>query len=173
MESTDKIRIAVIGAGAFGRHHLRVLKQLPACELVGVVDSNQDRARAAAAEFGCTALADIGALPAGIDAAVLAAPTSLHADIGCALLENGTDVLIEKPIASDRASAQRLLDTAARLGRILQIGHLERFNPAVTALKRVVHIPLFFEIHRMSLFSPRSLDIDVVLDLMIHDLDIV
>src|SRR5438067_1792658 len=113
MESTDKIRIAVIGAGGFGRHHLRVLKELPACELVGIVDSNQDRARAAAAEFGCTALADINELRDHVAAAVVAAPTSLHADIGCALLENGIDVLIEKPIASDRASAQRLLDTAA------------------------------------------------------------
>jgi len=108
-----------------------------------------------------------------IDAAVVAVPTSAHAEVGCALLENGIDVLVEKPIASDLASARRLVETAARYERILQVGHLERFNPAVAALKTMVSLPLFFEIHRLSLFSPRSLDVDVVLDLMIHDLDIV
>ena len=93
--------------------------------------------------------------------------------LGAVLLENGIDVLVEKPIAGDIASARRMVDTAARHGRILQVGHLERFNPAVAALKKIVTIPLFFEIHRLSLFSPRSLDVDVVLDLMIHDLDLV
>ncbi len=93
--------------------------------------------------------------------------------MGCELLESGIDVLVEKPIAANLASARRLVDTAAEHERILQIGHLERFNPAVAALKKVTSIPLFFEIHRLSLFSPRSLDVDVVLDLMIHDLDIV
>jgi predicted dehydrogenase len=104
---------------------------------------------------------------------VIAVPTSAHAGTGCALLEAGIDVLVEKPIASDLASAQRLVETAARNGRILQVGHLERFNPAIVALKKIVKLPLFFEVHRLSLFSPRSLDVDVVLDLMIHDLDIV
>ena len=94
-------------------------------------------------------------------------------EVGCELLESGIDVLVEKPIAANLASARRLVDTAAEHERILQIGHLERFNPAVAALKKVTSIPLFFEIHRLSLFSPRSLDVDVVLDLMIHDLDIV
>jgi predicted dehydrogenase len=108
-----------------------------------------------------------------VDAAVVAVPTSAHADVGCPLLESGIDVLVEKPITADLASARRLVDTAARHQRILQVGHLERFNPAVTALKKIVRLPLFFEIHRLSLFSPRSLDVDVVLDLMIHDLDIV
>ncbi len=108
-----------------------------------------------------------------MDAAVVAVPTSAHAEVGCLLLENGIDVLVEKPIAGDIASARRMVDTAARHGRILQVGHLERFNPAVAALKKIVTIPLFFEIHRLSLFSPRSLDVDVVLDLMIHDLDLV
>jgi predicted dehydrogenase len=172
-EYTRKVRIGVVGAGAFGRHHLRVLKQLPACELTAFVDPNEDRARAAAAEFGCAPLADIRELAGRVDAAVVAAPTSLHSEIGCALIENGIDILVEKPIAADSASGQRLVDAADRHGRILQIGHLERFNPAVAALKQIVTVPLFFEIHRMSLFSPRSLDIDVVLDLMIHDLDIV
>jgi predicted dehydrogenase len=108
-----------------------------------------------------------------VDAAIVAAPTVEHAVIGCELMRAGIDVLIEKPIAPDLESAARLIDTARDSGRILQVGHLERYNPAVIALEGVVTQPLFFEIHRLNLFSPRSLDVDIVLDLMIHDLDIV
>ena len=108
-----------------------------------------------------------------VDAAILAVPTVLHTEIGCALLEAGIDVLVEKPIAPTLEEASRLVDAAERNGRILQVGHLERFNPAVIALERAATLPLFFEIHRMSVFTLRSLDVDVVLDLMIHDLDIV
>jgi predicted dehydrogenase len=169
----NKIRVAVIGAGVFGRHHLRVLNQSLNATLVGVVDTDPERAAQAAAEHNCLTFATLGELQDNVDAAVVAVPTSQHADVGCELLESGIDVLVEKPIASDLASARRLVDTAAHYGRILQIGHLERFNPAVAALKKITTIPLFFEIHRLSLFSPRSLDVDVVLDLMIHDLDIV
>jgi predicted dehydrogenase len=165
--------VAVIGAGSFGRHHLRILSKSPNAQLVGVVDSNADRAAAAGVEYGCPVYAGPSELTGKIDAAVVAVPTSAHAEVGCTLLENGIDVLVEKPIAHDLASARRLVETAARHGRILQVGHLERFNPAVAALKKIVRLPLFFEIHRLSLFSPRSLDVDVVLDLMIHDLDIV
>ncbi|MGB6941853.1 MAG: Gfo/Idh/MocA family oxidoreductase [Bryobacteraceae bacterium] len=168
-----KIRVAVIGAGVFGRHHLRVLNQSLNATLVGVVDSDAERAAQAAAEHNCLTFATLGELQGNVDAAIVAVPTSLHGDIGCELLESGIDVLVEKPIAADLASARRLVDTAAEHERILQIGHLERFNPAVAALKKITTIPLFFEIHRLSLFSPRSLDVDVVLDLMIHDLDIV
>jgi predicted dehydrogenase len=168
-----KIRAAVVGAGSFGRHHLRILSQSPGAELAGVLDTDGARATAAAAQYGCPAYASIADLAGKIDGAIVAVPTSAHADVGCALLESGIDVLIEKPIAPDVASARRLVDTAARTSRILQVGHLERLNPAVTALKKMMSIPLFFEIHRLSLFSPRSLDVDVVLDLMIHDLDIV
>jgi len=169
----NKIRVAVIGAGVFGRHHLRVLSQSLNATLVGVVDADPERAAQAAAEHNCLTYATLGELKGNIDAAVVAVPTSLHAEVGCELLESGIDVLVEKPIAADLGSARRLVDTAAKHERILQIGHLERFNPAVAALKKIVNIPLFFEIHRLSLFSPRSLDVDVVLDLMIHDLDIV
>jgi predicted dehydrogenase len=165
--------VAVIGAGSFGRHHLRVLQASPNAELAGVVDLDHQRATATAAEFGCPVYVSLDELKGKVDAAVVAVPTSAHADPGCALLEAGIDVLVEKPIAGDLASAQRLVDTATRHGRILQIGHLERFNPAIVALKKIVRLPLFFEVHRLSLFSPRSLDVDVVLDLMIHDLDIV
>jgi predicted dehydrogenase len=169
----SKIRAAVVGAGSFGRHHLRILSQSPNAELAGVVDCDAQRASVAASQYGCPAYPSLADLAGKIDAAVIAVPTSAHADIGCALLESSIDVLVEKPIASDVASGRRLVDTAARTGRILQVGHLERLNPAITALKKIVTLPLFFEIHRLSLFSPRSLDVDVVLDLMIHDLDIV
>src|ERR1700733_3614179 len=169
----SKIRVAVIGAGVFGRHHLRVLSQSLNATLVGVVDADPERAAQAAAEHNCLTFATLGELEGNVDAAVVAVPTSRHAEVGCALLESGIDVLVEKPIAADLASARRLVDTAAEHKRILQIGHLERFNPGVAALKKITTIPLFFEIHRLSLFSPRSLDVAVVLDLMIHDLDIV
>jgi predicted dehydrogenase len=169
----NKIRVAVVGAGVFGRHHLRVLSQSLNATLVGVVDADPERAAMVAAEHNCLTFATLGELQGNVDAAVVAVPTSLHAEVGCELLESGIDVLVEKPIAADLASARRLVDTAAEHQRILQIGHLERFNPAVAALKKITNVPLFFEIHRLSLFSPRSLDVDVVLDLMIHDLDIV
>jgi predicted dehydrogenase len=168
----SKIRIAVIGAGVFGRHHLRILSQSPAAELIGVVDTDSARASAAASEYRCAALA-LEDLKGKIDAAVVAVPTSAHASVGSPLLEAGIDLLVEKPIAADLSSAQRLVDAAGKNGRILQVGHLERFNPAIAALKKVRRLPLFFEIHRLSLPGPRSLDVDVVLDLMIHDLDIV
>lgn len=169
----SKIRTAVVGAGSFGRNHVRVCRQLEQSELIAVVDTNLHRAEDAAAQAGCLAYTDTAELAGKVDAAILATPTSTHAEIGCRLLEAGIDVLVEKPIAADLNSARQLTETAQRFGRILQVGHLERFNPAVQALQRIVTLPLFFEIHRLSLFSPRSLDVDVVLDLMIHDIDIV
>jgi predicted dehydrogenase len=169
------MRVAVIGAGQFGRNHVRVVAQSPRAELAAVIDRDADRARQAAAEFcpSAAVLTDYREAARVADAAVVAAPTSAHAEIGCALMEQGLDVLVEKPLAATVAEAEQLTDTARRTGRILQAGHLERFNPAVQALRRVVTLPLFFEIHRLSVFSPRSLDVDVILDLMIHDLDIV
>ena len=167
-----KPRVAVVGVGEFGRNHVRVVKQSPRAELVAVVDSNTARAAEVAVANGCAALADAREVAGKADAAIVAVPTSAHADVGCALLEAGIDVLVEKPIAPDLAAADRLIQAAEAHGRILQIGHLERFNPAVVALELVARLPLFFEIHRMSVFSPRSLDTDVVLDLMIHDIDI-
>ena len=173
LDAVPPVRIAVIGAGSFGRNHLRVLRSHPEAQLDAVIDSNPDRAALASAEFGCPALSSLDELTGNVDAAVVAVPTSAHAGVACQLLENGIDLLVEKPIASDAASARRMVDTARRHGRIMQVGHLERFNPAVIALRRITTTPLFFEIHRMSVFTPRSLDVDVVLDLMIHDVDIV
>lgn len=167
-----KTRVAVVGAGVFGRHHLRILSQSPAARLAGVFDIDADRAAAAAKEYGCAAFKSLDELAGEIDAAIVAVPTTAHSEVGCALLERGIDVLIEKPIAADLESARCLVHAAASKGRILQVGHLERYNPAVAALKKMLRLPLFFEIHRLSLPGPRSLDVDVVLDLMIHDLDI-
>jgi predicted dehydrogenase len=168
-----KIRVGVAGAGTFGRHHLRVLRSMERAELAGVVDIDPNRAAAAATEFGCARFDSLEDLAGRCDAAIVAVPTTAHADIGAKLLDAGVDVLVEKPIAPDVSSARRLIETATRRGRLLQVGHLERYNPAVEALCRVSRLPLFFEIHRLSLFTPRSLDVDVVLDLMIHDIDIV
>lgn len=136
-------------------------------------DVDANRASAANGEYGCAVVNSIKEFTGKADAAIVAVPTSQHAEIGCELLAAGIDVLVEKPLAADLRAGHALVDTAARHNRILQAGHLERFNPAVTALKKIVKLPLFFEVHRLSLFSPRSLDVDVVLDLMIHDLDIV
>jgi len=161
--NANKIRIAVVGAGQFGRNHCRVVEQSARAGLTAVVDIDPARA----------AIADFRELDGKVDAAIVAAPTSAHAEIGCWLLEHGIDVLVEKPIAPDLDSADRLIAAAGRHARVLQVGHLERFNPAVVAMESRVSLPLFFEIHRLSVFSPRSLDVDVILDLMIHDIDIV
>ena len=169
----EKVRFAVVGAGAFGANHLRVLKESADAKLVAVVDTDQARSAEAAEKYGCAVVKDISELRGQVDAAVVAVPTSAHAEIGCRLLAAGIDVLVEKPIAGDLREAQLLIDTAEASGLVLQVGHLERFNPAILTLQTKVTLPLFFEIHRMSLFTPRSLDVDVVLDLMIHDIDVV
>jgi predicted dehydrogenase len=168
-----KPRIAVAGAGSFGRNHLRVIHESQRVELAGVFDLDSGRAAQAASTYGCPAFEGLEELAASSDAAVVATPTVTHAAIGVRLMELGLDVLVEKPIAHDVASARSLVETAVHCGKILQIGHLERFNPAVIALAAVIGKPLFFEVHRLSEFTPRSLDVDVVLDLMIHDIDIV
>ena len=169
----NRPRVAVVGVGQFGRNHCRVVRQSARAELAAVVDTDAARAADAAAAFGCPAHTDFRELRGAVEAAIVAAPTSAHAEIGECLLAAGIDVLVEKPMAADLEGADRLVSAAERGGRILQIGHLERFNPAVGALESRCRLPLFFEIHRLSVFSPRSLDVDVVLDLMIHDIDIV
>ena len=167
----NPIRVAVIGAGAFGRNHVRVVSENPRARLTHVIDIDLACAQKNAEPYGAIAATSLKGLEA--DAAIVAVPTSAHAEIGCRLLEAGLDVLIEKPIAPSLAEADRLIEAAERHRRILQVGHLERFNPAIIELERIATLPLFFEIHRMSVFTLRSLDVDVVLDLMIHDLDIV
>ena len=138
-----------------------------------MVDTDAARAAESAALYNAEPLADARALSGKVDAAIVAVPTTAHEAVASALIEAGIDVLVEKPIAPDLESADALVAAAARHGRILQVGHLERFNPAVIELEKRATLPLFFEIHRLNIFSPRSLDVDVVLDLMIHDVDIV
>jgi predicted dehydrogenase len=167
------IRVAVIGVGEFGRNHVRVWRELPDVELAGIVDANAARAAQVAAEFGVRVIPNQEALLAErVDAVCVAVPTQEHARVGCRLLEAGVDVLVEKPMAASLREADDLIASAKRSGGILQIGHLERFNPAVMAVRPVVTRPMFFEVHRLGVFSPRSLDVDVVYDVMIHDLDI-
>lgn len=162
-----------MGAGGFGRNHVRVWSAFDGAELAGVVDSDAARAKQVAAEFGTQALSDLDALiAAGVDAVSVAVPTKEHANVGCRLLDAGIDVLVEKPMAKSAGEADRLVAAAKRSGRILQVGHVERFNPAVAAAQRIISRPMFFEVHRLGIFTPRSLDIDVVYDVMIHDLDI-
>jgi predicted dehydrogenase len=166
-------RVALVGAGAFGRNHLRVIHSSPHAVLAGVFDLDPVRAAEAAKPYGCPVFDSLDALARASDAVVVATPTVTHSEIGCRLMHLGLDALVEKPIAHSPAAARDLVETARSTGRVLQVGHLERFNPAVIALAAVVTKPLFFEIHRLSEFTPRSLDVDVVLDLMIHDIDIV
>ena len=172
IQSGKKIRVAVVGAGEFGRNHARVYRELADAELVGIVDPNAERAAQIAAEFSTTVFADIESLAGHVDAASMAVPTVEHARVGCRLMELGIDVLVEKPMAASLEEADALLATAKHAGRILQVGHLERFNPAIVAVMSVINNPLYFEVHRLGVFTPRSLDIDVVYDVMIHDLDI-
>ncbi len=176
---TDKLRVAAIGAGVFGRNHARVYHQLQQegqpVELAAVVDTNTDRGTQVAREFSTRHYASVAELLAAepVQAASVAVPTVAHLATARALMEAGVDVLIEKPLAVDNEEAAELLALAERGKRIVQVGHLERFNPAVRAAIPLLTKPMFFECHRLSIFTPRALDVDVVLDLMIHDLDIV
>lgn len=176
----NPICVAVVGVGAFGRNHARVYRQLAQeglpVRLVGVVDSDTARADVVAREFGCRAFGSVEQLVSTfqeIQAVSVAVPTIHHLDTARRLMEAGVDVLIEKPVATSLADADELIGLSQKLGRVVQVGHLERFNPAVRAALPVVTRPMFFEVHRLSVFTPRSLDVDVVLDLMIHDLDVV
>ena len=182
------MRVAVCGAGAFGRNHLRVYRELESREsetagqpvapvvLVAAVEPDSARAAETASQYAIPVFPSVEALLAAdlrLHAASVAVPTVHHHAVAAPLLEAGLDLLVEKPLAASLAEADHLLQIAEKHGRILQPGHLERFNPAVLAIQPKLRRPMFFEAHRLSIFTPRSLDVDVVLDLMIHDLDIV
>ncbi|WP_041839518.1 MULTISPECIES: Gfo/Idh/MocA family oxidoreductase [Acidobacterium] len=187
------MNFAVVGAGAFGRNHLRVYHELQAAtsssarpvRLTAIVEAHPDRASELRASFAEAAQPPLifssaeellharAAGQVAVDAASVCVPTSAHYEVAAALLEAGIDLLVEKPIAATLSQADQLIALAQKQGRILQVGHLERFNPAILAAEAIRNAPMFFEAHRLSLFSPRSLDVDVVLDLMVHDLDIV
>ncbi|HRC85730.1 MAG TPA: Gfo/Idh/MocA family oxidoreductase [Thermoanaerobaculia bacterium] len=169
----NELSVAVIGAGGMGRHHIRILSELAGARLVGILDKSPETAAAVSAERGGVPIfASLEELMAQAEAVVLAVPTVDHAELGCRLLAAGKHVLVEKPIAASLEEADRLVAAAAAAGKVLALGHVEFFNPAVEALLATGARPRFLEIERLSPFSPRSLDVDVVLDLMIHDLQI-
>ena len=163
-------RIGVTGTGALGRHHVRILSQLEGAELIGIYDQNDDVAAAVAAEFGAPLFPSLDALAGEVEAMVVAVPTVHHEEVAGPLLEDGTHVLVEKPITPGLAGADRLL--AATGDRVLAVGHVEFYNPAVQALLAFSSKARFLEVQRLSVFTQRSLDVDVVLDLMIHDIQI-
>lgn len=169
----EKIRVGVIGAGEHGRNHARQYQSIPGAELAGLYDLREDRRRQAAEELGVRAFSSLEELWKNVQAASIVVPTTAHAAVARQAFERGVDVLLEKPITRTLEEAGEITQLAAASGRILQVGHVERFNPGVAAAKRITRQPLFFEIHRLGVFSPRSLDVDVVFDLMIHDLDLV
>ena len=180
MAERRPIQVAVLGAGAFGRNHLRIYRALEAegypLRLVAAVESDSKAAARAAAEFGVAVFASVAEcrerLP-GLQAASICVPTAQHAAVAAPLLRAGVHCLVEKPLAATLEQADELLALARSYRAVIQPGHLERFNPAVRVAREHLNRPMFFEAHRLSVFTPRSLDVDVVLDLMIHDLDVV
>ena len=176
MSQISKLRAAAIGVGSLGRHHARNYAELAVegrMDLIGVCDIDNETAASIASDNSCPAFSDWRELLDKTDVVSIATPTETHAEIACAFLENGVHVLVEKPIATSLDEADRIIAAAEKSGAKLMVGQLERFNPAMVALRPHVNHPLYFEIHRVSPFPNRSLDVDVVLDVMIHDLDAV
>ena len=169
----DRVRLAVVGVGHLGRHHARIASTLEGVELVAVIDTNEARAAAAAAATGAPARGDYRDVLGEVDAVTIAVPTEQHRDVALPFLERGVAVLVEKPMARSLQEAQELVAAARASGATLAVGHTERYNPAVAAVLPLVTSPRFIEVHRLGAFPDRSLDIDVVFDLMIHDLDII
>lgn len=172
MERTP-LRVAVVGVGHVGALHAQIYARLPGARLVAVCDINPARAREVAAPLGCRAATDLRELLGEVDAASVAVPTSLHHAVSAQLLESGVHVLIEKPIATSLAEADAMVDLAARKQLTLQVGHIERFNAAIHAAKGYLTHPRFLEAHRLSPYPFRGTDVSVILDVMIHDLDLV
>ena len=168
----DRLRLAVVGVGHLGQHHARILAAMPDVELVGVADIKADRARDVAATYETTPYTDAAALVGRVDGVCIATPTISHVDVALPFVEAGAAVLVEKPLAASLTEADRLVAAAAARGTVLATGQTERFNPAVAAALPLVSHPRFIEVHRLGTFPERSLDIDVIFDLMIHDLDV-
>jgi len=169
----NEIRVGVVGIGHLGGYHLQKYQQIPGCRIVGVIDTIEERARKAAALYGCMVVEDYRKLAGMVDAVSIAVPTVAHHAVASVFLNAGVDVLLEKPIAATLAEADELIALADTKGLIFQIGFVERFNPAVAALHTVMGRPLFIESHRLHPFFERGTDVDVILDLMVHDLDII
>ncbi len=167
------IRVGVIGVGHLGRHHVRWYRSLPGVTVVGVMDIDQDKATTIAAEHGTRAFLSAESLIDAVDAVSIAVPTIAHAAVAIPALQASRHVLVEKPIASTVSDAEAMTRTARARGVVLHVGHVERFNPAFRAVRAHLDAPLFIEAHRLARFAPRATDVDVVLDLMIHDIDLV
>jgi len=167
------VRVGVVGVGYLGQHHARVYSELPGVELVGVVDINRERAREVARRYSTTPFFDYRDLFGKVDAVSIVVPTVLHRDIAAHFIEEGINILIEKPVTTTLEEAKELMEMAARKNVILQVGHIERFNSAVMELAKIVDNPIFIECCRMGPYVNRNTDVGVVLDLMIHDIDIV
>ena len=173
VETSGKLRVGVAGVGYLGRFHARIYAAMPDVELVGVADSNERVAREVAEQHGCRAFTDARGLLGSVDAVSIVVPTVCHGDVARPFLENGVHMLMEKPIAPSYAESRALVELAERAGVIFQVGHLERFNAGIMALAERVRNPRFIEVHRLGPFVERATDVDVVTDLMIHDIDIV
>jgi predicted dehydrogenase len=169
----DPVAVGVLGVGSLGFHHARILKQLPEAELVGICDIDSERAAAVASELETRAFDDIAELLDRVEAVTIVVPTSSHFEVGKLAMEHGCDLLIEKPITPTTVEADELIRFAAEKGRIIQVGHIERFNGAVRACEPYLENPLFVESHRLAPFVRRGTDVPVVLDLMIHDIDLI
>jgi predicted dehydrogenase len=167
------VRVAVIGVGALGKHHARIFAELPGAELVGIVDINEARAHDVGAAVEVPFTTSAADLPWAVDAVTIAVPTESHLRVALPFLERGTAVLVEKPLARDSLEAQQMIQAAEKSGAVFGVGHTERYNPAVAAVRPLIDHPRFIEVHRLGTFPDRSLDIDVVFDVMIHDLDVV
>jgi len=169
----QKVRVGVVGVGHLGQHHARIFSEMQDASLQAVVDQDYDRAQIIARRTGTRAYKDCHDILGKVDAVAVAVPTVTHAQVARIFLENGKDVLVEKPISSSAREAQGLVELAADKNLILAVGHLERYNAAVTQLQKIARNPYYIESQRLSPFPARSTDIDVILDLMIHDIDIV
>ena len=167
------LRLAVIGVGHLGQHHARILSAMPGVELVAVVDTHLGRATDIASQYGARPMIDVRELTGKVDAVTIAVPTELHLEIARPFLTAGIPALVEKPMARSLAEADEMIAMAAKSGALLAVGHTERFNPAVVAAREHLTDPRFIEVHRLGAFPERSLDIDVVFDVMIHDLDVI
>jgi predicted dehydrogenase len=171
--NSQKLRVAVVGVGSLGQHHARVYSEIEDVELVAIVDTDFNRAKEIALRFQCQAYSQLSGLYGLVDAASVVVPTSAHHDVATTLLEHGIHLLLEKPMTTTLEEADRLIDISERSGAMLQVGHIEQFNAGVRALKTHLNHPRFIECHRINPFVPRGTDVHVILDLMIHDIDII
>ena len=172
-KSENQVKVGVVGVGAMGRNHARIFSELDCVDFIGVFDANQETAEAVTSEFGGEMFQSLDNLVGKVDAVSVSTPTVTHREIGTRFLEAGKHVLVEKPIADSVDDARALIDLAQQKGCVLQVGHIERFNPVMSQLEARLDSPKFIESHRLSPFPKRSLDIGAVLDLMIHDLEII